>query len=88
MSETVLVENEAEAPGTGLHLAAAFSGMLSELEILVWALNRGLWGPGLHGACQSPSFGKLPGWEAAAGRPGLRWQRENLCGELGETQGT
>lgn len=72
MGEAVLVENEVEAPGAGLHLAAAFTGMLSELEILVWALNRGLWGPGLRGACQGPELWDAhTGWEAAARRPGL-----------------
>lgn len=41
-----------------MHLAAVHTGMLSELEILVWALNRGLWGPGLRGTCWGLELGK------------------------------
>lgn len=34
-----------------MHLAFTYKGMLSKPEILVWALNGGLWGPCLHGTC-------------------------------------
>lgn len=74
-----------------MHLATVHTRMLSELEILVWALNRGLWGPGLRGTCWGLELVSSHGVGEPLPETGphllLTWQHEHaghLCGELGK----